>query len=195
LRLFHPTLRCNTSQPKRYITSPLAIENALANPVKYPEWSKEQIQARHEEMLTWALQHWHVIPPACPVSPSSPPTADPWQQRLDIVQQHGVEASYLRLKEIAERLNLQLGLEEDCVVYHPPNDWRKSAITVYTYPGILSVGVRPQSFPTYTSVPPDQLKQILGDQTGWLWLNQDRWPTFFEKLEKLAQGVNPVGKE
>lgn len=161
-----------------YFNSNLKIERGLA---EFDDWTPAHIEGRQQLMAEWAARRWAVEPP--------PPLPQPgWEAQLALARRNGVEAEFLAIRRLAEKLGLGVSPQKRCVSYRPTSNWTKSAITIYTYVDAAWIRLRVENFPRYSRVPTQRVAEIMGKSGGY-WLPIAQLQAFIARLEQLCHEV------
>lgn len=162
-----------------YFNSNLRVERGLA---MFDDWTPSHIERRQQLMAEWAAKRWAVEPP-----PPLPQLG--WDAQLSLARRNGVEAEFLAIRRLAEKLGLGNSPQKRCVSYRPTSNWTKSVITIYTYVDSAWIMLRTENFPHYSRVTPERVQEIMGKRGGYSF-SLSQLQAFIARLEQLCREVS-----
>ena len=162
-----------------YSNSNLKCERELAGLEK---WILTSIEARQKSLAAWAAERWFVAQP--------PPLPDNQLETLtQRAKANGLGAEFLKIYELAMRLNLFPKANKNRMSYRSPRNYLWAVIKMYTYASGIDLWLGFNHFPLYKGVPEERIREIFNGQGHW-WLPPDQIAIFIARLEQLANEVD-----
>lgn len=167
-----------------YANSILKIERELS---ALDKWTPAEIERRQRCLSEWAIKRWYVEAPS--------KQDDPFDALRQRAQSNGFGDEFMRINELATRLNLHPKANKQCMSYKSPRNYLWSVLKIYTYASGIDASFNFQFFPKYPGVSEERIREIFGNRASW-WLPPDQVSGFIERLERLANEIeNQGGKQ
>lgn len=166
-----------------YAESPLFVERQIKD---YPAWAVAQLQERREAIKVWALQRWHVTPPARPEVRETASEGRKYSQGKirSLAEKNGVADIYEKILALSAQYGLGSRPWAHCLTISPPGNGRYALVYIEPKPGRLSIGIWTGNFPQFFGITVEEIQAVIGGD-HWFQVEKANIDDFLATLETL----------